>query len=73
MQYGVSLPFVAAGRDPAPRAWDHVFLARPAAVVRIRLRDGAGYVGGLFGEKSYAAGYREAPEDLYLEDAYLTR
>lgn len=25
---------------------------------------------GPFGEKSYADGYREAPEDLYLEDAY---
>lgn len=64
------MALAAAGRDPAPRAWDHVFLAAPAAVVRIRLREG-GWVGGRFGERSYAAGYREAPEDLYLQETYL--
>lgn len=59
-----------AGADPAPRAWDFLFAARPHGVVRIRLQDGAGWVGGLFRETSYAAGYPDEPQDLYLQETY---
>jgi hypothetical protein len=61
------------GRDPAPRAWDDLFFERPNGAVRIRLKDfgtGGQWIGGLFAEKSYAAGYPEQPQDLYLERAY---
>jgi hypothetical protein len=58
-----------AGRDPAPRAWDHLFGPRPSGLVRALLKGDGGWVGGLFGEFSYAAGYPE-PQDLYLERAY---
>ena len=34
------------------------------------MRDELGWVGGLFGAGSYAAGYPEEPQDLYLESAY---
>jgi hypothetical protein len=61
---------VAAGRDPAPRAWDFLFSPRPAAIVRGRLKDTGVWIGGLFAEDSYAAGYPEAPQDLYIEAAY---
>lgn len=60
---------VLVGRDPAPRAWDHLFSPRPGGVVRLRLKAG-GYVGGRFGKRSYAAGYPEEPQDLYLERTY---
>jgi Family of unknown function (DUF6338) len=60
---------LVVGRDPAPRAWDHVFARRPAALIRLQLKDGR-WVGGLFGENSYAAGYPEEPQDLFLELAY---
>lgn len=61
---------ILAGRAPAPRAWDHVFFGGTQAVVRIRLKEG-GWIGGRFGAASYAAGYGESPQDLYLEEAYL--
>jgi hypothetical protein len=62
---------VVAGRDPAPRAWDFLFSPRPAGLVRLRLKDADGWVGGLFGENSYAAGYPESPQDIYLERTYV--
>lgn len=62
---------VVAGRDPAPRAWDFLFSPRPAGLVRARLKNGDGWVGGLFGENSYAAGYPESPQDIYLESTYV--
>jgi hypothetical protein len=65
-----ALARVFAGRDPAPRAWDNLFSGSPAGVVRVRM-DTGGRLGGLFGEDSYAAGYSEQPQDLYLERAYL--
>jgi len=37
-------------------------------VVRLKLKDGE-WIGGLFGDNSYAAGYPE-PQDLLLEQAY---
>lgn len=61
-----------AGRDPAPRAWDNLFSGSRAGVIRLRL-DTGGRLGGLFGENSYAAGYGEEPQDLYLERAYLVQ
>ncbi|HEV7886092.1 MAG TPA: DUF6338 family protein [Acidimicrobiales bacterium] len=61
---------VMAGRAPAPRAWDHVFFGGLEAVVRVRLQEG-GWVGGRFGASSYAAGYGETPQDLYLEEAFI--
>lgn len=46
-----------------------MFFDAPSAILRIRLKDGA-WVGGLFGRNSYAAGYPEEPQDLYLERTY---
>jgi hypothetical protein len=59
---------VLVGRNPAPRAWDHLFWRGPALVVRLKLKDGE-WVGGLFGDDSYASGYPE-PQDLLLEETY---
>lgn len=61
---------VLAGRDPAPRAWDYLFSLRPAAAVRMMLKDDGGWLGGFYGEDSYAAGYPEEPQDVYLERTY---
>lgn len=61
---------VGAGRDPAPRAWDHLFAAKPAGTVRMRLKTDRSWVGGRFGEASYTAGYPEEPQDLLLEESY---
>lgn len=61
---------VLAGRDPAPRAWDYLFSSRPAAVVRMRLKGDSGWIGGFYGIDSYAAGYPEEPQDVYLEETY---
>lgn len=60
---------VLAGRDPAPRAWDYLFSLRPAAAMRMRLKDGR-WLGGFYGEDSYAAGYPEEPQDVYIESTY---
>lgn len=61
---------ILAGRDPAPRAWDYVFSSRPAAVVRMRLKSDGSWLGGFYGSRSYAAGYPEEPQDLYLERTF---
>lgn len=63
---------VLVGRDPAPRAWDFLFSPRPAGLVRMRLKNDETHpwLGGLFGGSSYAAGYPEQPQDLYLEETY---
>lgn len=58
---------IVAGRDPAPRAWDFLFSAQPVGVVRARLKSDGRWVGGRFGPDSYAAGYPERPQDLFLE------
>lgn len=62
---------VVLGRAPAPRAWDHLFSRAPSGVVRAQLKRDGSWVGGLYGEHSYASGFPESPEDLYLEQAYL--
>lgn len=56
------------GRAPAPRAWDHLFSARPSGYVRIRTTESS-WIAGLYADKSHAAG---APyeTDLYLEEAW---
>ena len=59
---------ILVGRNPAPRAWDDLFWRGPALVVRLKLKDGE-WIGGLFGDDSYASGYPE-PQDLLLEEAY---
>jgi hypothetical protein len=58
------------GRDPAPRAWDDLFAGRPAGTVRLRLKSDHSWLGGAFGDNSYAAGYPEEPQDLLLEKTY---
>jgi hypothetical protein len=60
---------VLAGKDPAPRGWDHLFTSRPSGTVRVRLKDGT-WIGGAFGEASYAAGFPDTPQDLLLEESY---
>lgn len=59
---------VALGRDPAPRAWDYVFAERPTAFVRVRCHDGS-WVGGLFGDASYAGTYPNEA-DLLLQEGW---
>lgn len=59
---------VAVGPNAAPRAWDDVFSTRTPVFLRIRTVTGA-WVGGLFGEESYAGGFPNDP-DLLLEDAW---
>ncbi len=59
---------VLIGRNPAPRAWDQLFWRQPALVVRLKLKDEE-WIGGLFGDNSYASGYPE-PQDLLIEQAY---
>lgn len=59
------------GRSPAPRAWDHFFVANPDGWMRMKLKSG-GWVGGAFarrgtGPQSYAAGYPEL-QDLWLSE-----
>ena len=61
---------IVAGRDPAPRAWDFLFAGNPVGVIRVRLRANDRWVGGWFGEHSYAAGYPEQPQDLLVERTY---
>jgi hypothetical protein len=61
---------VMVGSDPAPRAWDDLFAGRPSGAVRARLKTDASWVGGFFGDDSYAAGYPEVPQDLLLEKSY---
>lgn len=60
---------ILAGRDPAPRAWDYLFTSRPAASVRLKLKAGH-WLGGFYGDRSYAAGYPEEPQDLFLERTF---
>jgi len=61
-----SLLQIALGRAPAPRAWDHLFGSSPSALIRMQLHNGA-WIGGLFGDASYASGYPETSGDIYLE------
>lgn len=56
------------GRDRVPRAWDHLFLDRPAGGIRCRLKSGT-WIAGIYAEtdagRPFAAEYPE-PQDLYL-------
>jgi hypothetical protein len=61
---------IMAGSNPAPRAWDDLFAGRPSGTVRARLKTDRSWVGGFFGDDSYAAGYPEVPQDLLLENSY---
>jgi hypothetical protein len=36
----------------------------------MKLKDDGPWLGGFFGEDSYAAGYPEEPQDLYLERTF---
>jgi len=36
----------------------------------MRLKDDGRWLGGFYGESSYAAGYPEEPQDIYLERTY---
>lgn len=57
-----------SGPNPAPRAWDDLFSRKPAAYIRLRLKtEQPKWVAGVFGKNSYASGYGEAPEDIFLE------
>jgi hypothetical protein len=56
------------GREPAPRAWDDYFSARPTTYLRVRTTDGT-FLAGLFAGRSYAAGFPHDP-DLLLEEAW---
>lgn len=68
-----SIARVLVGADPAPRAWDFLFSEHPHGVIRLRLKEDRGWVGGLFRDDSYTAGYPEEPQDLYLEETYEMR
>lgn len=59
------------GRTPEPRAWDYVFARSEPRLLRAQFRDTGRWVGGRFGSRSYAAGYPETPQDLFIEQAFL--
>lgn len=61
---------VLAGRDPAPLAWDYLFSARSSGLIRLELTTGE-RIGGIFSSGSYASGYPEKPQDVYLERGLL--
>lgn len=61
---------VLAGRVPAPRAWDYLFSSRQPAIIRVEMTTGE-RIGGIFGPYSYASGYPEEPQDLYLEQGLV--
>jgi Family of unknown function (DUF6338) len=75
VRLGRRWPHLVVGPAPAPRAWDHVFLAGRSAWLRIRLKDGMsgtdGWVLGIFSPHqtlgAYASGPPQEP-DLYLSD-----
>ena len=56
------------GPRPQPLAWDRLFWDGPSFLVRLRMKNET-WLGGLFGEHSYASGYPE-PHDLLLETTY---
>jgi hypothetical protein len=75
LQEGRWWPGVLVGPAPAPRAWDHVFLAGRSAYVRIRLKDATagtdGWVLGIFSPHRKLGAYASGPPndpDLYLSD-----
>jgi hypothetical protein len=49
-----------------PTAWDAIFSAEPEGWVLIRLKTGR-WIGGRYGDGSYAGGFPEAP-DLFLSE-----
>jgi len=51
-----------------PTAWNHAFRKRTSCYVRARLKDGS-WVGGWYGNNSYATGYPQPPE-LLVETAW---
>jgi hypothetical protein len=55
--------------DPTPRAWDYSFIGREPCFIRVLTGDGR-WVGGWFGENSFAASYPE-PLELYIEEAWV--
>ncbi|HWL37946.1 MAG TPA: DUF6338 family protein [Frankiaceae bacterium] len=59
---------LALGATPAPRAWDDLFSHRPTAYLRILCTNGR-WVGGAFGEASYAGGFPNEA-DLVIEEAW---
>lgn len=58
----------AATYDATPTAWDDAFKDRAHCFVRARLKSGR-WVGGWYGERSYASSYPQAA-DLYLQTAW---
>jgi len=62
---------ILLGRDPAPRAWDYLLSSRPVGVIRARLKSEGRWIGGWFGPESYAAGYPEELQDLFLQRTYV--
>jgi hypothetical protein len=60
------------GRAPAPRAWDALFSRVDEALIRVKLKTGA-WIGGGYGDRSYASGYPHAPQDLLLEQTFQMR
>jgi Family of unknown function (DUF6338) len=75
VRLGHRWPALAVGPTPAPRSWDHVFLAGRSAWLRIRLKDATagtdGWILGVFSPHptlgAYASGLPHEP-DLYLGD-----
>ncbi|MFD5494378.1 DUF6338 family protein [Streptomyces sp. NPDC127091] len=57
-----------SAHESIPTAWDATFRRRGHCLVRARLKSGY-WVGGWYGETSYASSYPEAA-DLYLQTAW---
>lgn len=54
--------------DPTPTAWDFSFTGRGPRWIRVLLADGS-WVGGYFGEQSYASSWPEA-QQLFIQEQY---
>lgn len=54
--------------DPMPRAWDYAFSGIAPTYVRVLTNDGR-YLGGWFGDQSFASSFPE-PRELFIETAH---
>ncbi len=63
-----SLARFVQGDQKPPRAWDYFFAREPDGWMRLKLHTGK-WIGGAYGEGSFASGYPESQEILIAEAA----
>ena len=57
------------GFDPTPSAWDFAFGRSTASWVRVRYADGR-WIGGWFGDQSYASSFPN-PQEIYVQEGWV--